>query len=144
MPYTTASANALLKLILQAVPIAGLADNAAAAPLAAVYVSLHTAVPGAGASQSTNEVAYPGYARVAVTRGPTGWAIAGNTANLIAAMEFAEITGTGISTATHIGVGTTAAGNGILLTYGALDPVIPIQAGVAPRLKTTTKVTFEV
>lgn len=144
MPYTTASANALLKLILQGIAIPGLADNAAAAPLAAVYVSLHTAVPGAGANQTTNEVAYPGYARVAVTRSPAGWAVAGNIANLVAAMEFIEVSGAGVASATHLGVGTAAAGNGILLTYGALDPVIPIQAGVAPRLKTTTKVTFEV
>ncbi|SFP43974.1 hypothetical protein SAMN05216567_106162 [Variovorax sp. OK605] len=144
MPYTTASANALLKLILQATPISGLADNAVTAPLTVVYASLHTAAPGAGANQSTNEVAYPGYARVAITRGPTGWTVAGNVANLVAAMEFVEVSGTGISTATHLGVGTAAAGNGILLTYGALDPVIPIQAGVAPRLKTATKVTFEV
>ncbi|SEF22741.1 hypothetical protein ABL840_38650 [Variovorax sp. NFACC27] len=144
MPYTTASANALLKLVLQAIPIPGIADNAATSPSASLYVSLHTASPGAGASQTTNEVTYPGYARVAVTRGPTGWTVAGNVANLVAAMEFVEVSGAGISTATHLGIGTAAAGNGILLTYGALDPVIPIQAGVAPRLKTTTKVTFEV
>lgn len=144
MPFTTASSNALLKLILQAIAIPGLADNAAAAPLAAIYVSLHTAVPGAGATQTTNEVVYPGYARVAVTRGPAGWVVAGNVANLVAALEFVEVSGTGVASATHIGIGTALAGNGILLTYGALDPVIPIQAGVAPRLKTTTKVTFEV
>lgn len=144
MPYTTASANALLKLILQAVSIPGVADNAAASPSASLYVSLHTAAPGAGANQATNEVIYPGYARVAVARSSAGWTVVGNVANLVAAMEFVEVTGAGVSSATHLGVGTAAAGNGILLTYGALDPVIPIQAGVAPRLKTTTKVTFEV
>lgn len=144
MPYTTASANALLKLILQAISIPGIADNATASPSTSLYVSLHTASPGAGATQGTNEVNYPGYARVAVARGPAGWVVVGNVANLIAAMEFVEVSGSGLSTATHLGIGTAAAGNGILLTYGALDPVIPIQAGVAPRLKTTTKVTFEV
>lgn len=144
MAYTTASANALLKLILQAVPISGLADNAASGALTVHYVSLHTAAPGAGANQSTNEVVYPGYARVAVARGPAGWLIAGNTGNLVAAMEFAEVAGTGVATATHLGIGTALSGNGLLLMYGALDPIIPIQAGVVPRLKTTTKVTFEV
>lgn len=41
-----------------------------------LYVSLHTADPGAGGNQTTNEAAYTSYARVAVARSSAGWTIA--------------------------------------------------------------------
>jgi len=44
--------------------------------------------------------------------------------------------------ATFLGLGTTISGAGLLLLYGALDPKIPVQVGVVPRLKTTTKIQF--
>lgn len=40
-----------------------------------LYVSLHTADPGAGGNQTTSECAYTGYARVAVSR-TSGWTVA--------------------------------------------------------------------
>jgi hypothetical protein len=39
--------NDILQLILNAVPIPGIADNAATTPLTDLYVSLHSADPGA-------------------------------------------------------------------------------------------------
>ncbi len=142
MAYSSASANAFVKLVLHGTPIAGRADNAASGPLTDLYISLLTAAPGAGATQSTNELVYPGYARVAVPRNPTGWSVIGNEGFLVNALEFLEVAGTATGTATHIGIGTAAVGNGLLLLHGALTPVIPIQAGVVPRLKTSTKVAF--
>ena len=65
---TTTWANDLLKLLFQAVPIANIADNATTAPLTLLYISLHTADPGAAGAQNTSEAAYTGYARVAVAR----------------------------------------------------------------------------
>src|SRR5262245_35265390 len=47
--------NDLLKLIFNATPIANIADNAATSPLTNLYLSLHTADPGAGGNQTTNE-----------------------------------------------------------------------------------------
>jgi hypothetical protein len=41
-----------------------------------LYVSLHTADPGAGGDQTTNECAYTSYARVAVARSNAGWNLA--------------------------------------------------------------------
>ena len=68
MPKTTAFSADLLKLIFNGTAIANIADNAASAPLANLVLSLHTADPGVGASQTTSEVAYTGYARVSVPR----------------------------------------------------------------------------
>ncbi|MBT2321283.1 hypothetical protein J7E62_02780 [Variovorax paradoxus] len=145
MAYTTASANALLKLILQAVAIAGLADNAAAAPLANLYLGLYTAAPGAGANQLTNEIAYAEYVRVAIPRSAAGWVVTGAEAALVNAVEYLEMLGTiGGGTVTHLGLGTAQTGAGLLLVHGPLDPVIPVQKGVVPRLKATTKTQFSV
>lgn len=142
MAYSPASANAFIKLILLGTPIAGLADNASVSPSTDLYISLLTAAPGAGSTQSTNELVYPGYARMPVPRSPAGWSVIGNEGFLVNALEFLEVAGTATGTATHLGIGTAAAGNGLLLLHGALTPVIPIQAGVVPRLKTSTKVAF--
>ena len=69
---TTTWANDLLKLLFQAVLLANIADNAATSPLTLLYISLHTADPGAAGAQNTSEAAYTGYARVAVARSATG------------------------------------------------------------------------
>lgn len=144
MAFSPASANAFIKLALLGTPIAGLADNAAAGPLTELYISLLTAAPGAGANQTTNELVYPGYQRMPIARSAAGWTVVANEATLVNALEFAEVGGVAVGTATHLGIGTALAGNGLLLLWGTLTPVIPIQAGVVPRLKATTKVVFSV
>src|SRR5574340_1328219 len=71
--------NDLLKLIFQATGIANMADNASVSPLTNLYVSLHTADPGAAGNQTTNEVAYTSYARVAIARTSAGWTVTSNS-----------------------------------------------------------------
>jgi len=51
--------------------IASIADNAASSPNTNLFVALHTADPGVGGNQTTNEVGYTSYARVAVAS--TDW-----------------------------------------------------------------------
>ena len=58
--------------------IANLADNAASSPLTNLYVALHTADPGESGTQSTNEISYTSYARVAVARSSAGWTVTGS------------------------------------------------------------------
>src|SRR5580765_6798309 len=96
----------LLKLLFNATPIANIADNAAASPLTNLYVSLHVADPGEAGSQSTSEIAYTGYARVAVLRNGTGWTVTGSSVSPAAAITFGACTVAGTSPATHFGVGT--------------------------------------
>lgn len=132
--------NDLLKLIFNATAIANMADNAASSPITNLYVSLHTADPGESGDQTTSEVSYTSYARVAVARTSGGWTVTGNSVSPTAAIEFPEGTG-GSGTATHWGVGTAATSTGKLLYSGALSPSIVCGTGVTPRIKTTSTIT---
>ena len=133
--------NDLLKLIFNGTPITGLADNAAASPITTLYLALHTADPGEDGVQNTNEVAYTGYARVAVTRNGTGWVVTGNSVSPAAAVEFGEMTAGTPSTATYASIGTASTGTGKILYRGALTPNISINVGVVPRIRNTSTIT---
>lgn len=132
--------NDLLKLIFQAIAIADLADNDATSPLTNLYVSLHTADPGEAGDQTTSEIAYTGYARVAVARTSGGWAVTNNSVSPVANIDFPAGTG-GAGTATHFGVGTLASGAGKLLYSGTVTPNIVCGNGVTPRLTTASTIT---
>lgn len=134
--------NDWLKLIFNSVPISGLADNAAGGNTV-LYAALHTADPGAAGTQNTSEVAYEGYARVAISRTTAGWTVTGNSVSPAAPVEFGEMLSGTAGTATHMTVGTAATGSGKVLYRGALTPTIPFSTGVIPRLRTTTTITEE-
>lgn len=87
-----------------------------------VYASLHTSDPGEAGDQTSNELttgAYPGYARVAISRTSTGWTIdetsGGNgiwrARNALATQWARNTSGVGVDV-THIGIGTAASGSG--------------------------------
>ena len=133
--------NDLLRLIFNGTAIGNLADNAATGPLTNLHVSLHTADPGDAGSQTTNEIAYTSYARVAVARTSGGWTVTGNSVSPVAAIAFPASTGGGTVTATHFGVGTAASGAGKLLYKGAITPNLVIANGTTPRLETGTAIT---
>ena len=116
---------------------AGLQNSATAGSL---YLSLHTSDPGEAGDQTTNEIAYTGYARVAVARAGSGFTVSGNAVTLTANADFPEMTGGAGGTVTHFGVGTASSGTGVLLYSGTTDPDIAITSGVIPRLKTTTSI----
>lgn len=132
--------NDLLKAIFNATGIANLLDNAAASPLANLYVSLHTADPAEGGTQSSNEVAYTSYARVAVARTSGGWTVTNNSVSPAADINFPAGTG-GSGTATHFGIGTASSGAGKLLYKGPITPNIVCGNGVTPKLTTATAIT---
>ena len=125
--------NDLLKLLFNAVPIPNLADNASSAPLTQLYLSLHTADPGVGGTQTTNEATYTGYARVAVNRDGTGFTVSGQSWSLTALVAFPACTG-GSNTVTYFAVGTSAAGAGKVLYSGPVTPSLAVSAGVTPEL----------
>lgn len=142
MSQTTQAAADWLNLVLNGVAIANVADNASVSPLTNLFVSLHTASPGASGIQMTNEAAYAGYARVAIARnaGSPAWAVAANAASPNAAITFAQATG-GNETEGFMGIGTQASGAGKLLWFGAIAPNIVVSSGVTPQLTTATTVT---
>ncbi len=96
------------------------------------YISLHSADPGEAGNQTTNEISYTGYARVAVSR-TTGWTISGNNASNAAAITFGTRSDVGSVTATHFGVGTASSGTGNLVYKGALDSSLAISQNVTPE-----------
>ena len=132
--------NDFLKLIFNAVGIPNLADNAASGPLTSLYMSLHTADPGAGGSQTTSEASYTGYARQAVARTSAGFTVSGATVTLTAAVVFPTATG-GTETEIYAAVGTASSGTGKILYRGPLTPSLAVTSGIAPQLTVGTTIT---
>lgn len=130
----------LLALIFNATAIADLAENDSSGPLAVLEVSLHSSDPGEAGDQTTNEVAYTSYARVAVARTAGGWTVAAGSVSPVANIDFPACTG-GTATATHFAVGTAHTGAGKLLYSGTVTPNISISNGVTPRLTTASTIT---
>jgi hypothetical protein len=136
--------NDLMKLIFNAVAIANIADNAATAPLTNLFVALHTADPGEAGNQSTNEISYTGYARVAVARTTGGWTVAANSVSPVAAIVFGAMTAGAGGTVTHASVGVASTGATKIL-YGSaclVTPNIVVSNGVTPSLTTATAFTI--
>jgi len=136
----TTFSNDLLKLIFNATAIANIADNAASAPLTNLYLSLHTADPAAAGSQTTSEIAYTSYARVAVARTTGGWTVTTNSVSPVATVAFPAGTG-GSGTATHGMVGTAVSGTGKQLYRGTVTPNIVTGDGITPQLTTASAIT---
>lgn len=133
MPKSTTFCNAILDLILRGTAIADLAENDVTSPLTSLHISLHTADPGVGGSQLTNEASYTGYARLPINRTGTGWdAAAAGAAVNSALAQFAECTA-GSATVTHVAVGKDLTGAGLVLYSGALSASRAISAGIQPQ-----------
>jgi len=132
--------NDMLKLFFNATAIADLAENDTTSPATNLYVSLHSSDPGEAGSQTTNEVAYTSYARVAVARTSGGWTVTANSVSPAAAITFPACTGS-TATATHFGVGVSSSGAGYLLYSGTVTPNISISSGVTPELTTASAIT---
>ena len=129
----------LLKLIFQATAMANIADNAASSPLTSLYVSLHTANPGASGSQTTSEATYTGYARVAVARTSGGWTVTNQTVTPVTSITF-PIGTAGSETITYFGIGTASSGAGQLLYIGTVTPNFNAGNGITPILTTASTV----
>lgn len=133
-------AESLLKLIFNATTFTSMAINATTSPFTNLYVSLHTASPGATGNQTTNEAAYTGYARVAVARTSGGFTVSGGSVVPAATVTFPAATA-GSETETYFGIGTSSSGTGHLLYFGPISPTIAVANGVTPSLTSATTVT---
>jgi len=130
--------NDLLKHIFQnaTIPLIGDATGLpAAATVGSLFVALHTADPGEAGNQATSEVAYTGYARVAVARTIGGWTVTANSVVNAAAITFGARSDVGTSVATYFSVGTSTSGAGKILYSGALtSPAsLSITQGIIPE-----------
>ena len=136
MPKSTAFSGGLLGLTFNANAIANLAQNNGTSPATTLTVALHTADPGAGGTQSTSEISYTGYARVAIARTSGGWTITSASVSPVANIDFGAMTGGTGGTATHFSVGTGT--SNAMLYSGAISPTIAVTTGVTPRLTTAS------
>jgi hypothetical protein len=135
MSMTNAAEAALLDLLFLNVDWANIGDAAGlqnSATAGSFYISLHSADPGEAGNQSTNEISYTGYARVAVNRTAGGWTRTVSTIANTALVQFGQCTG-GTATATHFGIGTDSTGAGNLLLKGALNASLSISNGIQPQ-----------
>lgn len=132
MPKGTTASNDYLKLLYNATAIANIADNAASAPLTNLYASLHSAYPGVGGDQTTSEISYTGYARVAIARSGSGFTVTGSSVSPVAQINFGQCTG-GSATAMFCVFGTASSSTGKLLHVGPigakLGPFTALAAG---------------
>jgi len=106
-----------------------------------LYVSLHTANPGASGHQNTSEAAYTSYARVAVSVTSGAWTVSAETFSPANPITFPTATG-GSETETYAGLGTAATGAGTLLWAGPISPNLTVSNGITPQLLTSSTATI--
>ena len=133
MPKSTSASNSILALIFNATAWADIAENDSSSPATNLYLSLHTADPGVGGSQETNETSYTNYVRIAVARTTGGWDApsGGATANAALA-QFAQCGASG-ATLTHVAIGTASSGAGLVLYAGPLTSSLAVANGIQPQ-----------
>lgn len=110
-----------------------------------LYLSLHTADPGAEGNQGTNEVDYPGYGRIAIPRDGSAWTVKDGRAVNALVIEWPVSQGRG-QTAKFFSIGTEAFGSGELIRRGRLSkPVdgLEIVPGMIPVAKPGSLVLIE-
>lgn len=140
---STAWENALLLLLFNNMAAANIGNAGGLLPSSvagSLYLSLHTADPGPGGDQTTNEATYTGYARVAVARSSAGFTVTGNSVSPAANEDF-PVGSAGSGTVTYFGIGTAESGADTLLYSGTVTPNIVTGNGITPRLTTASTVT---
>jgi len=131
--------NDLLLLLFNNTNIANLGDATGvrgSAAAGSLYVSLHTSDPGEAGDQTTGEISYTGYARVAVARSGAGWTVSSNQVSNAAAVTFGQMTAGAGGTVTHAAVGIASSGAGKILYKGPLGTSIqgPFTAAVTDTI----------
>ncbi len=132
MPKSTTASNNLMLLIFNATTWNEIAENDTSSPITNLYISLHTASPGTGGAQTTNETAYTNYTRVAVARSGSGWTVSGGAAENAALIQFPQCGVTG-ATITHVAIGTASSGSGLVLYQGALNSSLAVANLIQPQ-----------
>jgi len=135
MSMSNAAEAAFLDLLFLNVDWANVGDAGGlqnSATAGSFYIALHTADPGEAGDQTTSEIAYTSYARVAVARSGAGFSRSGSTISNAALVQFPQCTG-GSGTATHFSVGTESSGAGQIIVSGALASSLAVSNGIQPQ-----------
>lgn len=102
-----------------------------------IYMALHTGAVGLGGDQTTNEVSYTGYARVALLRNNTTGEFSVSTTGQSAnqnLIQFGNATaGAFPITVTHVSLGENPSGAGTVIATGALASSLVINLNIQPQ-----------
>ena len=124
-----------LKLLFQNIAWALVGDANGLQPSATpgnIYVRLHSADPGEGGTGDTNEIAYTGYAPVAIARSVAGFSVSGDTVSNAALVQFGICTA-GTANAAYF---SFCLGNGEgakIIGSGILSSALSISNGIQPQ-----------
>ena len=133
MSMSNISETALLNLLFKNQAWANVGDASGLQPSAAAgnfYVRLHSADPGETGTGDTSEIAYTGYAPVAVARG-AGFNVSGAVVSNADTVKFGECTA-GTATVTHFSVCDGSGAGAVIIYRGALGAPRNISAGITP------------
>jgi hypothetical protein len=111
-----------------------------------LYAALHTGAVGLGGSATTNEAAYTGYARIALTRTSSGsfTAAAGASSSNNALLQFGNCTGGTLpETITNVSIVDSASGAGTVLDTAALASALVVNINIQPQFAIGTLVVTE-
>lgn len=145
MSFSNAAENALLLLIFNNTNYANVGDATGlrgSTTAGSFYMGGHTADPGEAGDQTTSEIAYTSYARVAIARSGSGFTVSTNSVSLASAVNFPAGTG-GSGTMSHWALGTASSAAGSLLAKGSISPTIVCGSGVTPQLAAGTVLTLD-
>jgi len=134
MSMSNASETNLLELLFNNTDWPNVGDASGlqnSATAGSFYIAIHTADPGEAGNQSTSEISYTGYARVAVARSGAGWTVSGASVSNAAQVQFGQCTA-GSGTATYFSIGLESSGATDILLSGALNSSLAISAGITP------------
>ena len=144
MAIATVSETAILQLVFNATTWTGYAINATTSPETNIVCALHTADPGTGGTQSTNETTYTSYGRTNVVRTTGGWTVTGGnpaSCSPVTAINFPAGTG-GSGTVSFFSTGKSGGGATPILWSGTVTPNISVGNGVTPSLSTASTITL--
>lgn len=122
MSKSNAFEAAFLDLLFLNIAIPNIGDAAglrATTVAGSLWIGLHSADPGEAGDQTTNEMAYTGYARVAAARSAGGWTRSGNVINPTSNIDFGQCTALP-GTYAFWTIGTQPTGAGMILYKGVI------------------------
>lgn len=144
MSKSNSAENNLLKLLFNNTTWAGIGDATGivgSTVAGSLFNGLATADPGETGDQTTSEISYTGYNRVAVARSSGAWTVTANSVSPAATISFGQMTAGAGGTASFWTVGKSTSGAGELLYSGSISPTIAVANGVTPQLTTASAIT---
>lgn len=134
MPKSTSFSTEILQLIFNGTTLPNFADNTTSTSAnTQLFLSLHTANPGIGGSQTASETSYTNYTRVGVQRQSSGWTVSGNgVAFNTSLIQFPQCGASG-ATITYVAAGTLFSGTGLVLYEGPLNSSLAVANLIQPQ-----------